>query len=440
MKVFTPFFTDKQKESPLSAPNIEIPQTVETQSESYITDYGDNFSQRSEPTTVSEPVVSKAIQKHSGIDVGNMQDVLDTLNKYGIKYKLTSGKRTKTIGSAGKKSHHLTGNAIDIVPVEGMTWEDFKKQFKTNHAVLDYLKSKGYGILDESTAEMLSKTGGTGAHFHIGPDKIARAGLDAFYAKNGMRLPRYYPGGNLEDIKKEVTDQYRRGSKKLGKLSEELNIFPKSGERISQKIVDLLDGTDISTTTANILYDPNINGAYNQITGDIVVKEDAGRGTVVHELAHASKPELQVERIGQLKRLLGSSIYKYGDQAPSEYLDSEEEIYARLKDTCDRLGIDLSKEYTDDEIEKILLKASKGKTYRYLLEDKDGNRSIQTITLDENGKATSTPSPKGAKIIESSSSQVFENDKNFLNRYSPRFIKSMIKDLVSTDKDIKNIV
>jgi hypothetical protein len=85
---------------------------------------------------------------------------------------------------------------------------------------------------------------------------------------------------------------------------------------------------------------------------------------------------------------LGSSIYKYGDQATSEYLDSEEEIYARLKDTCGRLGIDLSKEYTDDEIEKILLKASNGKTYRYLLEDKDGNRSIQTITLDENGKAT----------------------------------------------------
>lgn len=119
MKVFTPFFTDKQKESPLSTPDISIPQTVGTQSESYIVDYGDNFSQRSEPEHISEtPIQTKT---YSGIDVGNMQEVLDTLNQHGIKYRLTSGKRTKQIGKAGSKSHHLTGNAIDIVPIDGMS-------------------------------------------------------------------------------------------------------------------------------------------------------------------------------------------------------------------------------------------------------------------------------------------------------------------------------
>ena len=117
MKIFTPFFTDKQKESPLSTPNIPIPQTMGAQSESYTVDYGDNFSQRSEPETISETLTKTS----SGIDVGNMQEVLDTLNKHGIKYRLTSGKRTRKISNAGSKSHHLTGNAIDIVPIDGMS-------------------------------------------------------------------------------------------------------------------------------------------------------------------------------------------------------------------------------------------------------------------------------------------------------------------------------
>lgn len=430
MKIFTPFFTDKQKESPLSTPNIEIPQTIETQPESYTIDYGDNYEQR------SEPIVGPTNHKKtivSGIDVGNMKHVLDALDKYGIKYQLTSGKRTKLIGSAGEKSHHLKGNAIDLIPIKGMTWADFKKQFRENKAVLDYLKSKGYGIYDETTPEALSKSKGTGYHFHIGPDQLAIKGLNAFYGKNGMRFPKYRPGGNISEIKKDVTTQYQNGAKKLEKLSNELEIFPKTGEKISKKIVDTLNNTDIYTTDQDILLDPSIQGVYNKISGNITIKENSGRGTVVHELAHASKPELQKKRIRQLKDLYGKNIYKYSDQTPSEYLDSEGEIYARFKDVCDKLGIDLSKDYTDEEIDKIFLKASDGKTYRYLMKDKDGNKVIKTIHMDRDGNVKSTPTPKGATLIESSVSQVFDDDNNFLNRYNQRFIKTLIKELVSTD-------
>lgn len=42
------------------------------------------------------------------------------------------------------------------------------------------MRNKGFGILDETTPEMLSKTGGTGAHFHIGRDKSALEGLKQF--------------------------------------------------------------------------------------------------------------------------------------------------------------------------------------------------------------------------------------------------------------------
>lgn len=42
------------------------------------------------------------------------------------------------------------------------------------------MRDNGYGILDETTAEMLAKTDGTGAHFHIGKDQLAIEGLKQF--------------------------------------------------------------------------------------------------------------------------------------------------------------------------------------------------------------------------------------------------------------------
>lgn len=125
MKVYTPFFTDSTKVSPITPVSKDTPKHRET-STSYIVDYGDDYQSSSpsvtapveKPAVASEPVSSTTV---SGIDVGNMQDVLSTLDKHGIKYRLTSGKRTKQIGKAGSKSHHLTGNAIDIVPTDGMS-------------------------------------------------------------------------------------------------------------------------------------------------------------------------------------------------------------------------------------------------------------------------------------------------------------------------------
>ena len=41
-----------------------------------------------------------------------------------------------------------------------------------------------------------------------------------------MRFPKYAPGGNIEDIRKDVTTQYQNGAKKLEKLSNELDREP----------------------------------------------------------------------------------------------------------------------------------------------------------------------------------------------------------------------
>lgn len=43
------------------------------------------------------------------------------------------------------------------------------------------------GILDETTPEMLARTGGTGAHWHIGRDKMAVNSFSKMFpiSKNG---------------------------------------------------------------------------------------------------------------------------------------------------------------------------------------------------------------------------------------------------------------
>ena len=45
---------------------------------------------------------------------------------------------------------------------------------KRSSRFLEYMRSHGLGILDERSKEMQAKTGATGAHFHIGPDRSAR--------------------------------------------------------------------------------------------------------------------------------------------------------------------------------------------------------------------------------------------------------------------------
>lgn len=465
MKIFEPYFTDASKETAidLSISPIKAVGVAPT----YIVDYGDDFysetpggvkitpggttakvvtpvvtpSNSTSPKVVSvsltgwqKPDRSVAIPYNvvQGKNVGHMKAVTDLFDKHGIQYRISSGVRNHRVGTSGGRSWHLAGRGLDIAAPEGMSNDDFIRQFVGNKALLDEMKALNYGIINEYIAANRKKTGATGPHLHIGPDTWAWQNHAEFYNPNMALYGQ--KGVKIPEIKKEMADQYTKGAWKLEKLSNELSIFPKSGSVLSQAIVDRLNNTNVAYPSSDIDGDPNIAGMYNKLTGDVVVREDAGRNTIVHELAHASNPELQKARIAQLKKLYGNQLYKHKGQAPSDYLDSEGEIYARLKATCDSLGIDLSKDYTDEELDKIFLKASKGKTYRYLLEGGDGSRTVKTIEVDEDGNATSnTPTPRGAKIVEQSVSQVFEGDDNMLNRYNPRFIKTLIKELVSVD-------
>lgn len=138
--------------------------------------------------------VSKKSEKGTitlnGIDVGNMKHVLDKLADAGISIKVTSGKREAgKAGKAGSKSYHITGNAVDIVPGKGETFESMREKIKNNPELLQYFRDNKIGIIDETTEETMKLTGATGAHWHIGPDRLALSGFETMFAKQGGNIP-----------------------------------------------------------------------------------------------------------------------------------------------------------------------------------------------------------------------------------------------------------
>lgn len=56
---------------------------------------------------------------------------------------------------------------------------------------MEWFKQHKFGILDETTPEMLKRTGGTGVHYHIGPDQIARTGMNNLLSKYGLEKIAY---------------------------------------------------------------------------------------------------------------------------------------------------------------------------------------------------------------------------------------------------------
>lgn len=140
-----------------------------------------------EPTIEETPAIKRGtITYNSGVNVGNMQHILDKLADAGISVRATSGSRfSGTAGKAGNKSHHVPGNAIDIVPDNGETWDSMKQKIKSNPELLAYFRNNGLGIIDETNPETMRRTGATGAHWHIGPDKLALKGFETLFAKSG---------------------------------------------------------------------------------------------------------------------------------------------------------------------------------------------------------------------------------------------------------------
>lgn len=152
--------------------------------------------------TTNEPMTNTSQEKTIDYTTKDLQTMLNEqgLDKYII---ITSGYRDHNIGKAGSKSNHRKKNqhghslAYDIVPARGETFDSIYQKIKQNPAMQQWLSQNGFNINDETDAATLRRTGGTGAHFHIGPDKFnirkAHSGLDF---KN---LLSYYQSVDLDN-------------------------------------------------------------------------------------------------------------------------------------------------------------------------------------------------------------------------------------------------
>ena len=129
-------------------------------------------------TKVEQPKIEKqkgrVSYKYKDLDVGNMQELIDLMVDEGMSFRVTSGNRPGAKTKSGNPSHHGSGDALDITPIEGQTWDDLIAQMKASPKFIKYMNEHGLGILDERSKDVQAKTGATGEHFHIGPDLIAK--------------------------------------------------------------------------------------------------------------------------------------------------------------------------------------------------------------------------------------------------------------------------
>lgn len=138
-----------------------------------------------ETMETTEPLVAPSIQtspapKPVKVDTSNfdptyglMKGFIDTATEENLPFRVTSGYRPNAVTSNGSASWHSKGLALDITPARGVSWKEFRDRLSKSPKTLRWLKENNIGIIDETSKEMLAKTGGTGAHFHIGRDKLA---------------------------------------------------------------------------------------------------------------------------------------------------------------------------------------------------------------------------------------------------------------------------
>lgn len=115
----------------------------------------------------------------------------DLIKIYNLPIQISSGYRGKNgfrggKTKSGKQSNHNKLDehghpmAYDIQPLvngkvdkSDSAFANLRNILANNQDVKEWFKMRNWGILDETTPQMMAKTGATGKHFHIGPDRAA---------------------------------------------------------------------------------------------------------------------------------------------------------------------------------------------------------------------------------------------------------------------------
>lgn len=185
-----------------------------------------------EPTEV-EPVIRPTTRRPS-IDntrliATDIEDIfkqagLVSINRKQIKFG-NKALRDQNVSFGAKNSNHKkrdphTGNAMarDISIIGGNLddYIEFRKQIMSNELISKYLDTKGWGIINEVTPQILARTRGTGMHFHFGPDTWARRTWSGWRSNPNAPITQVFKQGGRFIFKKSqmVKDAERLNGKR----------------------------------------------------------------------------------------------------------------------------------------------------------------------------------------------------------------------------------
>lgn len=135
-----------------------------------------------------KPLTNNQVSQNSNLANMSFEDLIKI---YNLPIQISSGYRGKNgfrggKTKSGKQSNHNKLDehghpmAYDIQPLvngkvdkSDSAFANLRNILANNYNVREWFKMRNWGILDETTPQMMAKTGATGKHFHIGPDRAA---------------------------------------------------------------------------------------------------------------------------------------------------------------------------------------------------------------------------------------------------------------------------
>lgn len=140
--------------------------------------------------------------------------------------RYTSGFRPGAKTKQGKLSRHATKEAVDAVAER-----EFYNFLTNDREGISLMNKYNLGILDETSAEMLAKTGGTGAHYHIGKDMQLVAQTKARFNKLGeMEVPKRTKLELNENLPVQYAEQVQIAEKPKEEEDEAIDVAKQSLE------------------------------------------------------------------------------------------------------------------------------------------------------------------------------------------------------------------
>ena len=132
----------------------------------------------------------------------------DLLKQQGVDFTITSGYRPNAITKSGHKSNHsIEGSAYDIKPANGKSFEDLKEQIYSNPTIVQWMNDHGWGIIEETTPEVMAKTGATGKHWHFGPDSMGVQNFKKRLDEYNNKVQKGEQGLKFEDTLSEYNPE-----------------------------------------------------------------------------------------------------------------------------------------------------------------------------------------------------------------------------------------